>query len=365
MQQGRRVRQFLFLAFFLALFLLVARLFYPFVTVILWSALVYAFLEPLHLRLSRKRDGSERRPAVRTLLAGLFAAGGLLVIVLPAFFLGIALLRQAGELASSLAKAISEHPALLDLSPRGVPGGFINRLSEGRVDLSTVDLKGEILRFLGSRTGSIIGFSGLVLKDALALLVTLAFMLFSLFFFFADGRHLVRLLVRAVPIETRYTTLFLRKLKDTGRQLVLGYFLVALFQATVMFGICAVFRVKGSLVLACLTAVASFVPMIGTALVWIPVAATLALGGDIGGALGFLAASAFLVATLDNFLRPMLLHDRLKIHPLLIFFAILGGLKLFGFNGLVLGPLILMLFFAAAELFDEVYEREEGGESGG
>jgi predicted PurR-regulated permease PerM len=110
--------------------------------------------------------------------------------------------------------------------------------------------------------------------------------------------------------------------------------------------------------MACLTAIASFVPMIGTALVWVPIAASIFFSGQPGAALTFLALSAFLVATLDNFIRPVLLHDRLKIHPLLIFFAILGGLKIFGFNGILLGPLVLMLFFAAAELFDKAYARE-------
>jgi len=359
--EGRRVRQLLFLAFFLALFLLVTRLFYPFLTVILWSALIYGMLEPLHLRLSRRRDGSERPGWARTAIAGAFSAGGLLLIVIPATLLGVALVKQAGELAASIQAALDANPALLDLSPSGVIGGFVSRLTEGKLDLSAIDLKGELRGFISGRMGSIIGFSGTVLKDAASIVLTLAFMLFTLFFFFADGRHLAGMLVRAVPIETRYTTLFLRKLRETGKQLILGYFLVALFQGAMMFLICTAFRVSGALVLACLTAVASFVPMIGTALVWMPVAATMAATGRVAGALAYLATSALLVATLDNFIRPVLLHDRLKIHPLLIFFAILGGLRLFGFNGLVLGPLILMLFFAATELFDKVYEREEEG----
>ncbi|MDP3176752.1 MAG: AI-2E family transporter, partial [Spirochaetaceae bacterium] len=154
------------------------------------------------------------------------------------------------------------------------------------------------------------------------------------------------------------STTFLRKLRDTGRQLLLGYFLVSAFQAGMMFLLCLVFSIKGPLVIAFLTAVASFIPMLGTALVWLPISAGIALGGDTVQAIAFCALSAVFVATLDNFIRPVLLHERLKIHPLLIFFSILGGLQLFGFNGVVLGPLILILFFSAADLYDQVYERE-------
>jgi len=357
MMEGQRVRKMLFLVLFLALLLLVARLFYPFLTVLLWSGLIYAFLEPIHRKVSLRRDGTDRGEPARNVIAGAFALGGVLILAVPVVFLGIALLRQGSELASSIISLIDSHPELLDLSPRGSLGKLIDGLVGNQIDLSSIDLKGEIRQFLAAKSGSIIGFSGTILKDAAATVLSLAFMVFTLYFFFVDGQRLVEILVRAVPIEMSYTSLFLRKLKETGRQLVLGYFLVALFQGSVMFVLCLAFKIDGGLVIACLTSVASFVPMIGTALVWMPIAATMALSGRLGAAIAFLVLSAILVATLDNFIRPVLLHERLKIHPLLIFFAILGGLRLFGFNGLLLGPLILMLFFAAAELFDKAYAR--------
>jgi len=357
--EGLQVRKTLFLALFIALFVLVGRLFYPFMTVLIWSALLYVILEPLHKKAMTRRDGTERGQIARRTLAGAFAICSVLVIVVPAFFLAATLVRQASELVSSLLKALDQHPALLDLSPSGVLGGFIDRLSKGKIDLGSIDLKGELRSFLVSKVGSIISISSIVLKDAANLVVNLAFMVFTLFFFFMDGRHLAEVLVRAIPIEKSYTTLFMGKLKDAGRQLILGYFLVSAFQGSVMFLICLAFKVEGALVLACLTAVASFVPMIGTSLVWLPVSATIALGGDLATAAAFMALCVVGVSTLDNFLRPILLRDRLKIHPLLIFFAILGGIKIFGLNGLLLGPLVLMLFFAATELFDSVYAREE------
>ena len=351
--ENRGVRKIIFLVLFLALFLLVARLFYPFLTILLWSGLFYAFLEPVHNKASRRRDGQPRREPARTLIAGSFALGGILLIAVPAVFLGIALVRQAGELAGTIKRALETNPRFLDLSPDGVLGGFIYRLSGGAVKLSSIDLKGEILSFLAGKTSSIISFSGIVLKDAAGLIIALAFMVFTLYFFFIDGRHLVAILIRAIPIENSYTAMFLRKLRDTGKQLLQGYFLVALFQASIMLILCLVFKVPAALVMACLTAIASFVPMIGTALVWVPVSALLFSSGNTVGALAFFVLAAFFVASLDNFIRPLLLRERLKIHPLLIFFSILGGLKVFGFNGLVLGPLILMLFFAAAELYDK------------
>jgi predicted PurR-regulated permease PerM len=352
---GERVRKSVFLVLFLCLFVLVARLFYPFLSIILWSGLIYVLLYKIYDRAALRRDGKERREPARTLIAGGFALGSIIVIVVPAVLLGRAVLKELGDLAGEIARTFEKNPQILDLSPDGAIGGFLFRLSGGQIDLSSINLVQEIKRFAAGKSGAIIGLSGTLLKDAAGLILNLAFMVFTLYFFFVDGEHLAKTFISAIPLEREYTKLFLRKLRDSGKQLLVGYFLVALFQATMMFLICLVMGVKGGLVLGALTAVGSFIPMIGTAIVWLPTAIGIALGGDITKAVIFLVASAVLVATLDNFIRPILLHERLKIHPLLIFFSILGGLKIFGFNGLVLGPLILMLFFSAAELYNQAY----------
>jgi predicted PurR-regulated permease PerM len=353
------MRKLVFLVLFFGLFILVARLFYPFLTIILWAGLIYAFFYKLYARAATRRDGAKRREATRNLLAGAFALGAVTLLAVPALFLARAVIAQVSELAGAAKGAIEQNPSLLDLSPDSPIGGLAFRLSGGQLNLANVDLVAEVKRFLSGKSVQIIGFSGKVLKDLAGMLFNLAFMVFTLYFFFVDGEHLARTFVSAIPIDKAYTRLFLRKLRDTGKQLLLGLFLVALFQGTMLFLICLIMGVKGSLVLACLAVFAAFIPMVGTALVWVPVAAGIALGGNLPQAILFLVLSAIFVSSLDNFIRPILLHDRLKIHPLLIFFSILGGLSLFGFNGIVIGPLVLMLFFSAAELYDQAFDPPE------
>jgi predicted PurR-regulated permease PerM len=351
---GSQVRKFVFLLLFLGLFLIVARLFYPFLTVILWSGLIYAILSGVYDRAAHRRDGSERGSIARTVLPGAFALCAVILFVVPALLLAWAVVRQVGELARGLMDTLNRNPGLLDLSPRSAIGGFIYSISGGQVDLSGVRLVDEARRFIASRSGSIIGISGTLIKDAASIIVNLAFMVFTLYFFFADGKYLLRTFIGAIPIERAYTTIFIRKFKEAGKQLLLGNFLVGLFQGTMMLIIGLAFGVKGYLVFAALTVIASFIPMVGTSLVWIPLTAGFALRGEIGKAALFFALSGVCVALLDNFLRPIILHERLKIHPLLIFFSILGGISIFGFNGLVLGPLLLILFFSALELYEGI-----------
>lgn len=362
MNQNKTKRYF-FLIFFIALFLLVARLFYPFMTIIVWSALLYAFLDPVYercTRFSRKGRIAGKRSIAEKLLAGIFSVAGVLIFVVPFSYLFIALLRQVVDLSGSLVRLIEENPHLLSLAPDSTIGGFVYQVSEGSIDLSGIDLVGEAKTFLTTYSSRLIGLSGTLLKNAANLVMTIAFMIFMLYFLLVDGRHLAALVVSSMPIERTYTKMFMQKLSESGRQLILGYFVVAIYQAVVMFVLCLIFKIQGALLIATLTAIASFVPMVGTSLVWIPTSLLIGVTGDVGRAVFFLVLAAVFVSFTDNFLRPMVLGERLKIHPLLIFFAIVGGLQIFGINGLLLGPLIVIIFFSAVELYEQIDVVKEG-----
>jgi predicted PurR-regulated permease PerM len=360
--EGPQVKKFGLLAVFLGLFVLVSMIFYPFLTVIVWSALFYAFLYPLYRRLAVRRDRIERTGIARTGIAAALALGGVLLIAVPAVLLGLSMARQLGGMIHNALVAIERDPSIIGISPDGAVSTFLYTISDGSIDLSKLMIPDEIRSMLTLRTERIVVLSGQFLKVSVRILLSLVFMVFTLFFLLLDGRHLIKVLISAIPIENNYTAIFLRKFRDMGKHLVTGYLSIAGMQALVMVVLCAIFKVKGVLVIAALTAMASFIPMVGTALVWLPVSASKIIAGDLTGGILFFACSAILIWTLDNFIRPVLLHDRLKIHPLLIFFSILGGLQVFKFNGLVLGPIILIMFFTALELYEQAYATPPEGQ---
>jgi len=364
MKQGTTKKQ-IFLLFFLAFFLLVARLLYPFLTIILWSGLIYAFIAPLYDRCAaaisrRSASASLKRGFLENVLAGAFSVLGVFVLAVPFSLLAIALLRQVVDLSGSIVRMVEEHPDYFSLSHSSPIGGFVFRLSNGSIDLSGIDVPHEVKGFLIASSGRIVGYSGRILKNAASLVTTLAFMVFTLYFLLVDGKHLASLVVSAIPIERGITKMFMQKMSESGRQLILGFFLVAVYQGFMMFLLSTIFKLSTPLVFAALTAVASFVPMVGASLVWIPLAIILGLTGEVGKAVLFGVLAAFFVSFTDNFLRPVVLGNRLKIHPLLIFFAIVGGLQLFGINGLILGPLIVIIFFASVELYDQIALIDQG-----
>ncbi len=96
---------------------------------------------------------------------------------------------------------------------------------------------------------------------------------------------------------------------------------------------------------------ASVVPMVGTALVWLPGGLYLLLLGHTWGALGMMVWCALAGLVCDNLLRPRLIGGQANLHPLLTFFSVLGGLSLFGMAGLILGPLILAVLLSLLNIY--------------
>jgi predicted PurR-regulated permease PerM len=174
---------------------------------------------------------------------------------------------------------------------------------------------------------------------------------FSVFFFYVDGPYLARLVLHAIPIKSEYISALTGKFMDITRNLFLGYIIVAALQSLIAYIVYTIFGVKGSLVLAVLTFILVFIPLVGATVVWVPIGIIKIVSGDIAGGLLFMLISAVFVSGTDNILRPFFLKDRIQLHPLIILFAILGGLMAFGFNGFILGPVVVIFFLTVLDLF--------------
>lgn len=355
--EQRGTKKQIFLIFYIALFVLVVWMFFPYLKPILWACLLYSFTKPLFerclARLNKSRQkGGKRRGFPKSLLAGIFAILSVLLIAVPIGFLIFILVRQILDASGSALKEIEARPEMFSLAPDGPIGGFIYRLSQGAIDLSSVDLVGGIKDFLSSSSNKIISYSGSAIKNVANVVKDAAFMLFTLFFLYLDGKELMKLLISAIPLEKDITTMFLKKVKESGHQMVSGYLLVALYQGVTMSLISLAFGLKNNLVIGALTAVSSFIPMVGTSLVWLPLSVYIAIKQSLARGIVFFIVSAIPVSVMDNFLRSKVIGDRLSLHPLLTFFSILGGIKLFGFSGMLLGPMILIVFMSAISIYD-------------
>lgn len=355
-----RVQRLIFLAFFGFLFLAVLRLVKPFFTVILWSSLVYGFTEPLYRMATTTRGGKPRRKWHRAVAAAVFSVGSLVLIVVPIILLFLAFAGQLKELFEISAGFLDQGTKLLHGTTFSALADSLAELSGGIVDLRTVDLGKQAESILAASSERLVSLTTSVIADLARFVAALAFFAFFLFFLYLDGKELLTLTIGSIPLRNAYTIGFLRKFRDTGKELVIGYLLMGLFQGLMAFLVYFFMKVPAPVPLAILSGVSSLIPFVGAGLVWVPVVIARFASEGLVAALFLLALCAFFISTLDNFIRPFVLHSRIKLHPLLIFMAIIGGLGLFGFNGLILGPILLVLFFSAAELFSRAYGRESG-----
>jgi predicted PurR-regulated permease PerM len=106
------------------------------------------------------------------------------------------------------------------------------------------------------------------------------------------------------------------------------------------------------------TIVMAFLPVIGTPIIWVPAAVGMILDGNYGAGIGLLVYGIVVIINIDNLVRPKLVSDRSKVHPVLVIIGVLGGLKMVGFSGMLVGPLILALLVALVKFFEDVYLKD-------
>ena len=104
----------------------------------------------------------------------------------------------------------------------------------------------------------------------------------------------------------------------------------------------------------------SFLPVVGTSIVWVPAGILLILSEETFRGIGLLLWGGILVMNVDNFLKPRLISGKSNVHPVTVLLGVLGGLKLFGFIGLVAGPLILALLITLIRFYEEEYLEIKG-----
>jgi predicted PurR-regulated permease PerM len=345
------VQSYVFGAILIFLFIMVCRLLAPFFTALLWSVLLYIMFSPLHRRLIKNLNfDTIKGKILRNVWAAVFTLGTIVLILIPLSLVISIFFRQIVELGRYAHELLNERPEYLrDIFEK--ISAFINEISGGMVNMTADNIELQIRAAISNQVQNAVYLSSNIARNIGGFSLTMLLMMFSLFFFYIDGPYLSQLVLRAIPIRKEYISALTTKFIDITRNLFFGYIIVALLQSVVAFVIYTIFGVKGSLVLSVLTFIIVFIPMFGAAIIYIPLTVLMIASGNIAGGILFLIISLIFISGIDNVLRPIFLRDRIHLHPLIIFFAILGGLFVFGFNGFILGPVLVILFLTVLDLF--------------
>ena len=358
-KKSRHIQNIVFGVILILLFILVCRIFAPFFTALLWSILLYIIIKPLHEKcISPYNRNTIKGKICINALSAVFSIGTVILILIPLSFVVFQLFRQLTDLIRQVLDYLVSH----NVSQTGILeyiSGAIRDLSSEQIVISSDDLRSQIQGYLRSGLQNLFRLSGQTARNLSFFFISLVFMVFTLFFFFVDGQYLSRLALRVIPIRKEYINALVSKFKEITRKLVLGYIIVALAEAVASFVIFSAFRVTGSLVFAALVFFSAFIPMVGPAIIWFPVGILRIINGELANGIVLMLISAIFISSIDTFLRPIILKDRIQLHPLIIFFAILGGISVFGFNGIILGPMSVIIFLTVFDLFLTEYKLEQ------
>ncbi len=182
--------------------------------------------------------------------------------------------------------------------------------------------------------------------------------LFITFYLLRDGPAIVNMVKRSLPLKKSYQDKIINKFKEVTSGILYGQLLIALIQG-VLGGIgFAIFGVKSPILWGVVMTVLALIPMVGPPMIYIPAVILMAINGFISHETsliwkaGFLLAYCLLiVSTVDNFLRPKLVADKAKIHPVLVLLGVLGGIEVFGFMGFIMGPMVLALLIVLWSIY--------------
>ncbi len=316
----------------------------PFLPAILVAAFLVAVLQRPHQWLLAKL-GNRRKTA-----ALLATAATTLVLLAPITGFFIALGAEIPTAVDSVQKFLG--PEGIQSLPRKVPARyrpFVANLLQTTKPGGQSGQSGQAQPQKSSSTEHVSkAMSAVAPHAATALMRVFDYMILtlvlviSLFYLFLDGRSLVAWTLWILPLRPRYTRELLEEFWRVAYAMIWGTAAIALGQ-----GICGgfiffVLGVPAPLLLALAMAFASFIPAVGTALVWVPVAAWLAFSDGVTKSVILVAyCLVVIVVFVDHLLRPLVVKDKMTMHPLLAFVAMFGGIIAFGLIGLLAGPLIM------------------------
>jgi predicted PurR-regulated permease PerM len=340
----------LFFSFYLSYLIL-----YPFLDTLIMSIVISSLFYPLQTWLVRLYRGRQTLAALTIVFILTF------VIAIPVFFFASTIIAQGVQTINQIndwiragnIQKLSQDPRVMEYLD-----WVQTRLSF--LDLKKIDISSDIMalsknfgQFVLSRVATIVG--------NVASLVTHFFILvFISFYLVRDGAAMLEAGRSLSPLRKDQEDRLLDGIRVVARSVLMGAFATALCQGLVGGIGVAIIGLPG-LFWGTVMGFASFIPIVGTALVWLPMALYLVLLGTWKSALFLALWCIILLGSIDNFVRPYLMQGQSNLSPFYIFLSIIGGVQYFGLTGILYGPLILsfamiMLYIYGAEYREDLDE---------
>ena len=310
----------------------------PFIEVLLWAVVLVVVFYPVHKRIEARMNGSAWSAVVSTLLV-------IVTILVPLTLITYAVVRELTGFADALQGNIQ---SLLD--PNSPTTGKYLRWLGQYVNIEQWLSREEIVKRLGSYSSAIAGRAQSIVVGLLGVVIEIFFVIFTMYYLFRDGDRLRAALRFSLPLEGLKANEIIERTREVISASVYGVLVIATIQGALGGLIFFALGLPSPLLWGVVMMFFSMIPMAGAFIVWVPAAIYLLIMGHYVKAVILIAFGALVIGSVDNFLRPKLVGERTRLHELLIFFSVLGGLQFFGVLGLVLGPAVVAITLALLDI---------------
>ena len=327
-----------------AISLAFAWILWPFYGAILWAIVFATVFAPAHRRVQASVRHSPNLAALMTLLLIVT------IVLLPLTLTAMSLVQETTSLYEKIEKGELDFGGFLSQLINALPAWASDLLARwGISDLGDVQTRVSSALKEGSQ---FLATQVLAIGQGTAhIVISFFLMLYLLFFFLRDGSQLAQRLKDAIPLRPEQKRALFSKFTIVIRAMFKGTILVAVLQG-VLGGIIFWFLgVPAAVLWGVVMAFLSLLPAVGAALIWLPVALCFVATGAVWQGLALIAYGTLVIGLVDNLLRPILIGMDTKLPDYVVLISTLGGIAIFGLNGLVIGPVIAAMFIATWDIY--------------
>jgi predicted PurR-regulated permease PerM len=310
----------------------------PFVNVIAWSAVLAIAFHPVH-------DDLVKRTGRVSLSAFISSVLVVMLILIPMLFLTALAINQFLALRVYVQETFKDGFTLSAIEPLRGAYEWVTR----RLGLDGSQIMAWMTLHANELGGLLAQYSLTVAANITGVALSFIFTIFAMFMLFRDGPQIVRRIPDLMPFERSRSEAMLARIRDVIHGSVYGVVVIALIQGVLCGGMFALLGIPSAALWGMVTLITSVLPLVGAAAVWVPGTLYLLTIGHWPQAIVLAVWGGLVISSVDNFLRPRLVGGRVGLSELVMFFALLGGIQVFGMLGIVMGP---VLFAVAASILE-------------
>jgi len=280
-----------------------------------------------------------------------------LIIFLPLIFIGKLAIT---ELISSYQTVVSGNFQETTLSLRN---DFLTRLNNypllsQKINSASMFSENNLSTLSQNVGNSLTIMAKYIYQGTSHFLFTLFIIFFCLYYFFKDGDRLINKIINLSPLKNSQEEKLLDNFIAISRATLRGSLIIAIIQGTLTAILFLATGVSSAILLGVIATIFALIPMVGTAVVWLPVGIIMLLLGYTWQGIVILVVGSLIIGSIDNILRPQLVGNKTSLHPLLVFLSTIGGISFFGIAGFLLGPVTAVLFLNLLAIYQSEFKKD-------